>query len=339
MARTPSCHAAAPSVSHWLASSSRHQPLSPRTVIALGRRIQAWQGHPDGAEQAPCTVRRRALQARALLVTHNLRLVGHTWRRHRSSLPLEAESTADAFQEAAISLLRAAELFDPSRGYSFSTYASFWVRRGFSEMERRQKRLIRLPVSRTEIVMRARRLAEQHQAASGKMPSLEWLAERCGPRGTAEPLESLQQALQQWEQTQLLELDRPLNPEAEPGEAVATALDQLADPRGLDPAACAAGEEAAASSAADFPDGPALLQCCASDGGDAQRALLPLLLQVLKPVERRLLWHRYLRERPLTVRQLQRVMGLDALQQQAIERRALEKLRAEARRQGMAIPA
>jgi RNA polymerase primary sigma factor len=116
----------APSVQDWFEASNRLQPLAERTVIELSRRIQCWQRHPDGPAAAPDPVRRRALRARDRLVVHNLRLVSHTWVRHRSSLLCSDEATADALQEAAISLVRAAEKFDPTRGYRFSTYATFW---------------------------------------------------------------------------------------------------------------------------------------------------------------------------------------------------------------------
>jgi len=199
----------APSVRAWLDSCSRHQPLSERTVLELARRIHSWQQHPAGPDHAPDPVRRRALRARDQLVLHNLRLIGHTWCRHRSSLPPEDEGTADAFQEAAIALVRAAEKYDPSRGYCFSTYASFWVRRGFSEHERRGRRMIRLPHDKTAIVLRAQRLAMEQQAISGHMPSLAWLAERCGPRQSAVPLKLLEDLLLIWWRTTTSELDRP----------------------------------------------------------------------------------------------------------------------------------
>jgi hypothetical protein len=95
----------ATSVRAWLDSCSRHQPLSERTVLELARRIHRWQQHPGGPDHAPEPVRRKALRARDQLVRHNLRLISHTWGRHRSSLPAEDEGTADAFQEAAIGQL------------------------------------------------------------------------------------------------------------------------------------------------------------------------------------------------------------------------------------------
>ena len=57
---------------------------------------------------------------------HNLRLIVHTWGRMAAGAP-----SADAFQEAAIQLQRAAERFDPCRGITFATYATPWLRAAF----------------------------------------------------------------------------------------------------------------------------------------------------------------------------------------------------------------
>jgi hypothetical protein len=134
------------------------------------------------------------------------------------------------------------------------------------------------------------------------------------------------------------ELDRPLWNHQE-DDGAETLLDVVPDPRGADPtlAAALALEAGDYPELADFPDAPALLATCARDGQDEQRSMLPVLMRSLRPVERRLLWHRYLREHPLTVRQLERVMGLSPSQQQSLERVALQKLRAAARAAGMRI--
>ena len=98
----------APTVNSWLNTSGAHRPLCERTVMELSRRIQRWQKHPDGPAHAPKPVRRSALRAREQLVRHNLGLVAHTWSRHRCSLPAHDDTTADALQEAALNLVRAA---------------------------------------------------------------------------------------------------------------------------------------------------------------------------------------------------------------------------------------
>jgi RNA polymerase primary sigma factor len=314
----------APSVDYWLQVSATWRPLSDRTVLELARRIRHWQHHPDGPHGAPHGLRRRALQARDHLVRHNLRLIGHTWGRHRSSLPLADEGTADAFQEAALALVRAAECFDPSRGYCFSTYASFWVRRGFGEYERR-RRSIRLPHNKTDLIHRVLRLAAQELSRSGAMPSLEWLAERCGPRETAMDPGELEALLELWRRTAPMELDRTTTD----GDGRTTLAARIPDrgPKDL-------SVHDALIEQADFPDGPATYATCAADSQDPQRSLLPVLLERLDPVSRRLLWHRYLREHPLTRRQIKKVMGLSIEEQERMEANALEVLRIAAREHG-----
>jgi hypothetical protein len=85
---------------------------------------------------------------------------------------------------------------------------------------------------------------------------------------------------------------------------------------------------------ADFPDGPATYATCAIDGNDPQRSLLPFLLQRLSPLQRRLLWHRYLREHPLNPRQIERVLGLPVAEQVRLEEEALAVLRQVAKEYG-----
>ena len=181
-----------------MAASCSQPPLAPTTVLELARRIQRWQQHPGGPDHAPKPIRRSALKARDRLVSHNLRLVPHIWRRHRHSLPATDEATADAFQEAALHLMRAAEKYDPAKGYSFSTYAAHWVRCGFGEVERRGKRTIRFPYDKAKVVLRAVRLHEQHQAATGQPLSLEQLAQRLVVDGKAISAAQLADLLRQW---------------------------------------------------------------------------------------------------------------------------------------------
>lgn len=107
-------------ITYWLNSAGRYPLLSPECISLLSRRIQSL---PDGDPK------RRRLVSR--LVAHNLRLVVFTVKnfmdtksRHRWG---DAE-TVDYLQIGVIGLTRAAELFDPSRGYAFSTYASNWIK-------------------------------------------------------------------------------------------------------------------------------------------------------------------------------------------------------------------
>ena len=294
----------ASSVHAWLKSSAPHRPLCEGTVLELSRRIQRWQQHPAGPSHAPKPVRRSALRAREQLVRHNLGLVCHTWQRHRSSLPAHDEIAADALQEGALNLVRAAEKFDPSKGYRFSTYGTFWVRRGFAEIEQRCKRAIRFPAEKAALVLKAQRLSQEHQAATGRPAPLEWLAQQLSERGGALDTKRLAALLEQWRLTHTASIEAASR-EGDEGE-LNTLLDQAAQ-------RLAAEQERA-------------------DQEDPQRAALPQLLAELNEQQRRLIWHRYQRRLPLSPAQLRRVMRLDDRQLAELEHEALQALRAAADR-------
>jgi RNA polymerase primary sigma factor len=289
----------ASSVNSWLNTSGSHRPLCERTVMELSRRIQRWQKHPDGPAHAPKPVRRSALRAREQLVRHNLGLVAHTWSRHRCSLPAHDDTTADALQEAALNLVRAAEKFDPAKGYRFSTYASFWVRRGFSEFERYAKRVIHFPAEKAAVVVKALRLSQEHLANTGDEPSLKWLAPQLSYKGKAVAVDQLATLLQQWEATRTgsLEVGDDNNEE----HSGSTRLD-LASLRQ------AAEQEQAES--------------------DPQQSALPELMACLDEQEQRIIRNCYLRRPPLSAFQLRKAMGgMEPEQLEQLEQQALTKLR------------
>ena len=297
----PPRHAPVASTVHsWLNTSAAHRPLCERTVMELSRRIQRWQQHPGGPAHAPKPVRRSALRAREQLVRHNLGLVAHTWSRHRCSLPAHDDTTADALQEAALNLLRAAEKFDPTKGYRFSTYATFWVRRGFSEFERQGKRTIRFPAEKAAVVIKALRLSQEHLANSGDEPTLEWLAAQLTYKGKTVTAEQLTTLLQQWEATRTGSLD-------------------VGDDSGDEPSGSSRLDQASLSQAAAQEQ---------NNADDPQEAALPELMAALDEQEHRMIRNRYLRRPPLSPYQLRKAMGgLEPDQLDQLEQQALSKLR------------
>jgi RNA polymerase primary sigma factor len=251
-------------------------------------------------------VRRSALRAREQLVRHNLGLVAHTWSRHRCNLPAHDDTTADALQEAAVNLVRAAEKFDPAKGYRFSTYASFWVRRGFSEFERHCKRVIRFPAEKAAVVIKALRLSQEHLANSGDEPSLEWLAGQLTYKGKAVTVDQLATLLQQWEATRTGSID--VGDDNSEEHSGSTRLDQASLRQ-------AAEQELA-------------------DASDPQQSVLPELMACLDEQEHRIIRNCYLRRPPLSAFQLRKAMGgMESEQLEQLEQQALEKLRQAAEKQ------
>src|SRR6185312_2683812 len=67
----------------------------------------------------------RSIEERNALIEPNTRLVWAVIRRYFPALPVRDHD--DAYQAGLLGLLRAAELFDPAKGFAFSTYACRWV--------------------------------------------------------------------------------------------------------------------------------------------------------------------------------------------------------------------
>jgi len=126
-----------------------------------------------------------AAEARATFVAANRRLaVAVALRYQRRGLPLD-----DLVQEATAGLLRAVDLFDPARGYQFSTYAVWWIKQALRRALARQVPLAHVP----ETVQQERaRLARQAHALHGTLghpPSPAELAAATGlPRARVDAL-------------------------------------------------------------------------------------------------------------------------------------------------------
>jgi len=130
----------------------------------------------------------RMREARERLVSANLRLVVSIAKRYKD----RGLSLQDLIQEGSLGLIKAAERYDGSRGYRFSTYATFWVRAHIRKALADQSRTIRLPSTMHDAVaaMAASRGTLEQQL--GRRPSGD---EMCAALGwTAQRLRKVEEA-------------------------------------------------------------------------------------------------------------------------------------------------
>ena len=171
----------------YLQEISRIALLTADEEKVLGRKIVLGveaQSELESMGDAVSTLDRRRLQrvidqgrrAREDLTNANLRLVVSIAKRYtKVSMPL-----ADAIQSGNIGLMKAVEKFDYTRGFKFSTYATWWIKQAISRAVAEESRNIRIPTHAMENINRAIRVQRELTQLNQREPTMIEIAKALG---------------------------------------------------------------------------------------------------------------------------------------------------------------
>ena len=169
----------------YLKEIGRVPLLTPEEEVNLALTIKAgreakekYDADPDALseeEKAACLKAiKKGVAARKRLSDANLRLVVSIAKRYVG----RGMQFLDLIQEGNLGLIKAVEKFDHTKGFKFSTYATWWIRQAITRAMADQARTIRIPVHMVETINKVKKVSSQLLHEQGKEPTAEEIAER-----------------------------------------------------------------------------------------------------------------------------------------------------------------
>lgn len=258
----------------YLKEIGRYPLLSKEEEEALARRIMQTAG----------------AQAKQEMILCNLRLVA----RIATEFSGRGLDPMDLIEEGNLGLLHAAEKFDPDRGFRFSTYATWWIRRAIRRAINSSARTVRVPTYMIEVIARAKHVQSALRAKLGREPTMDEVTKALALKGARAQL--LRRAL---------------------------ATETVSIYQGVQPAG------AQHVSLAAVLKGPDAYRPEREVFDRLELQMLGNLLQTIDEREARILSLRFglEGEGPKTLRQVGRLVGLSFERVRQIEKRALQKLK------------
>lgn len=126
---------------------------------------------PEEEREIAIKARNGSKYAREKLINCNLRLVVHKAKKYIGKLEF-----LDLIQEGNIGLIRAVDKFDPTKGYKFSTYATWWIRQAITRAIHEKSRIIRVPDYTQAKLKQLREIYDKYVEEHDRQPSIKELA-------------------------------------------------------------------------------------------------------------------------------------------------------------------